>query len=242
MDCKRKSDCAKGKGKLAMPPTQKSPRLAGLPPFVPPTSPRSVLRPNKLLVLAIEADAVDIHPKARGTAQALVEKPPTNIKGKKTARISVKHFRKRFSQRIIARGGPSRPKPKKAVVIDLVSDEEEETQEKEAAMEQPPVVANQEEPEDEEEDPNYEEEIEEEDLEESIEPEETPSSYSLLPPFPATPELAPGEYDDPHNWNFDGDLDQWGTDVAGGEPTAAQDWDSAEEEEEDRSTSSTSTD
>ncbi|MED6158606.1 hypothetical protein PIB30_034237, partial [Stylosanthes scabra] len=37
------------------------------------------------------------------------------------------------------------------------------------------------------------------------------------------------------------DLDQWGTDVAGAEPTAAQDWDSAEEEEDDRSTSSTST-
>ncbi|MED6107822.1 hypothetical protein PIB30_017904 [Stylosanthes scabra] len=108
-------------------------------------------------------------------------------------------------------------------------------------MEQPPLVANQEEPEDEEEDPNYEEE-EEEDPEESVEHEEAPSSWSLLSPFPATPELAPGEYDDPHYWNYDGDLDQWGTNVAGGEPAAAQDWDSAEEEEEDRSTSSTSTD
>ncbi|MED6145096.1 hypothetical protein PIB30_021750 [Stylosanthes scabra] len=136
----------------------------------------------------------------------------------------------------------SRPKPKKAVVIDLVDDEEEETQEKEAAMEQPPGVANQEEPEDEEDDPNYEEEAEEENLEESVEPEEIHSSYSLLSQFSATPELAPGEYDDPHNWNFDGDLDQWGIDIVGGESTAAQDWDSAEEEEEDRSTSSTSTD
>ncbi|MED6173770.1 hypothetical protein PIB30_062726 [Stylosanthes scabra] len=198
MDHKRKSKDEKGKGKLAMPPTRKSPRLVGLPPFVPPTSPKSVLRPNKLLVLAIAVDAVEIHPKARGTAQAPVEKPPTDIKGKKTARISVKPLRKWFFQRIIARGGPCRPKPKKAVIIDLVSDEEEETQEK-AAMDQPPVVANQEEPEDEEEDPNYEEETEEEDPEESVEPEETPSSYSLLSPFPATLELAPGEYDDPHN-------------------------------------------
>ncbi|MED6155791.1 hypothetical protein PIB30_008373 [Stylosanthes scabra] len=224
-----------------MPPTRKSPRLAGLHPFVPPTSPKSMLRPNKLLVLAIAADAVKIHPKARGAVQAPVEKPPTDIKGKKTARISVKPLRKLFSHRIIARGGPSRPKPKKAVVIDLVSDDEEETREKEAAMEQPLVVANQEEPEDEEEDPNYEEEAEEEDPEESMEPEEAPSSWSLLSPFPATPELAPGEYDDPHKWNYDGDLDQWGTDVAGGEPTASQDRDSAEEEEDDRSTSSTST-
>ncbi|MED6195580.1 hypothetical protein PIB30_039184 [Stylosanthes scabra] len=106
MDRKRKSEAAKGKGKLAMPPTRKSPRLAGLPNFVPPTSPKSVLGPNKLLVLAITADAVEIHPKARGTIQAPVEKPPTDIKGKKTARISVKLLRKRFSQRIIARGGP----------------------------------------------------------------------------------------------------------------------------------------
>ncbi|MED6123717.1 hypothetical protein PIB30_051920 [Stylosanthes scabra] len=97
--------------------------------------------------------------------------------------------------------------------------------------------------EDEEEDQNYEEEEEEEeDPEESVEPEEAPSSWSLLSPFPTTPKLAPGEYDDPHNWNFDGDLNQWGTDVAGGGPTAAQDKDSAEEEEEDRFTSSTSTD
>ncbi|MED6209403.1 hypothetical protein PIB30_054345 [Stylosanthes scabra] len=223
MDRKRKSEGAIGKGKLAMPPTRKSSRLAGLPPFVQPTSPKSVLRPNKLLVLAIAADVVEIHHKARGTAQAPIEKPPTNIKGKKTARIFVKPLRKWFSQRIIARGGPSRLKPKKAVVIDLVSDEVEDTQEKEAAMEQPPMVANQEESEDEEEDPNYEEKVEEEDPEESVELEETPSSYSLLSPFPATPELAPGEYDDPDNWNFDGDIDQWGTDVAGGEPTAAQD-------------------
>ncbi|MED6145797.1 hypothetical protein PIB30_028557 [Stylosanthes scabra] len=119
-------------------------------------------------------------PKARGNTQAPVEKPPIDIKGKKTARISVKPLRKRFSQRLIARGGPSRPKPKKAVVIDFVSDEEGEAQEKEAAIEQPPLIANQEEPKDEEEDPNYEEEAEEEDLEESLEPKEAPLSCGAL--------------------------------------------------------------
>ncbi|MED6222166.1 hypothetical protein PIB30_061735 [Stylosanthes scabra] len=101
---------------------------------------------------------------------------------------------------------------------------QEEVQDKEAATEQPPLVANQA------------EEKEEEDHEEY-----TPS-YSPLPPFPTSPELGLGEYDDPHNWNYDGDLDQWGTDVAGGEPAAAHDWDSTEEEEEDCSTSSASTD
>ncbi|MED6122387.1 hypothetical protein PIB30_039220 [Stylosanthes scabra] len=230
-----------------MPPTRKSPRLAGLPPSLPPTSSKSVLGPNKLLVLAIVAARVETRPKAQENVQVPVVEPPTDIKGKKIARISVKPLRKRFSQRIIARGGPSRPNPKKVEVIDLVSeDEAEEEKDAETAMEQPPLVVNQGEPEDEEEDPNYEEEEEEEeeeqDPEESVELEEAPSSWSLLSPFPATPELALGEYDNPHNWNYDGDLDQWGTDVAGGEPTAAQDWDSAEEEEEDCSTSSTSTD
>ncbi|MED6156313.1 hypothetical protein PIB30_013345 [Stylosanthes scabra] len=122
-----------------MPPTRKSLRLAGLPPFVPSTSPKSVLRPNKIL----------------GTVQAPVKKPPTDIKGKKTARI-------------IARGGPSRPKPKKVVVIDLVNDEEEEAQDKEAATEEPPLVANQAEEREEEEDP-----------------EEYAPPYSPHPPFPA---------------------------------------------------------
>ncbi|MED6199003.1 hypothetical protein PIB30_071929 [Stylosanthes scabra] len=192
MDRKRKSEDAKRKGKLAMPPTQKSPRLASLLPFAPPASPRSVLRSNKLLVLAIAAARGEPNPKAQASAQATVEKPSVDVKGKKAARISVKPLRKRFSQIIIARGGPSRPKPKKAVVIDLVNDKEEEAQGKETAVEEPPL-------------------------------------------------LGPGGYDDPHYWNFDGDLDQWGTDVVGGEPAAAHDWDSTEEEEEDYSTSSDST-
>ncbi|MED6221607.1 hypothetical protein PIB30_056418 [Stylosanthes scabra] len=193
MDRKRKSEDAKRKGKLAMPPTRRSPRLAGLLPFAPPASPRSVLRSNKLL-------------------------------GKKAARISVKPLQKRFSQRVIARGGPSRPKPKKAMVIDLVSDEEEKARGKETAAEEPPLVATQAEEKEEEEDP-----------------EEHPPTYFPLPPFPPSPELGLGEYDDPHYWNFDGDLDQWGTNVVGGEPAAAHDWDSTEGEEEDCSTSSDST-
>ncbi|MED6122066.1 hypothetical protein PIB30_036298 [Stylosanthes scabra] len=185
MDRKRKSEDAKRKGKLAMPPTQKSPRLAGLLPFVPPTSPKSVLRLNNLLVLAIAAAKGEPNRKVQASAQATIEKPLADVKGKKAARIFVKPLRKRFSQRIIARGGPSRPKPKKAVVIDLVKEEEED-------------------------------------------PEEYPPPYSPLPPYPPSLELGPGEYDDPHNWNYGRDLDQWGTDVVGGEPIAAHDWDSTD--------------
>ncbi|MED6192742.1 hypothetical protein PIB30_012912 [Stylosanthes scabra] len=136
MDRKRKLVAAKGKGKLAMPRTRKSPCLAGLPPSLPPT-PKSVLGPNKLLVLAIAAAKVETHHKAQENIQAPVVKLPTDIKGKKNARISMKPLRKRFSQRIIARCGPSRPKPKKVEVIDLISDEEEEAQEIEVAMEPP---------------------------------------------------------------------------------------------------------
>ncbi|MED6127972.1 hypothetical protein PIB30_093191 [Stylosanthes scabra] len=225
MDRKRESEDAKGKGKITMPPTRKSPRLAGLPPFVPTTtSLKFVLRPNKLLVQAIAT--VKGEPSPKTSAQAIVETPSVDIKGKKAARISVKPLRKQFSRRNIACGGPSRPKPKKAVVIDLVSDEEGEVQGKEAAVEEPPLVATQAEEKEEEEDP-----------------EEYPPPYSPLLPFPPSPELGPGEYDKPHYWNYDGDLDQWGTDVVGvgGEPAAAHDWDSTEEEEEDYSTSSDST-
>ncbi|MED6108112.1 hypothetical protein PIB30_020382 [Stylosanthes scabra] len=60
----------------------------------------------------------------------------------------------------------------------------------ETAAEEPPLVATQAEEKEEEEDP-----------------EEHPPTYSPLPPFPPSPELGPGEYDDPHYWNFDGDLD-----------------------------------
>ncbi|MED6204511.1 hypothetical protein PIB30_009786 [Stylosanthes scabra] len=221
MDRKRESEDAKGKGKLSMLPTRISPRLAGLPPFMPTTSPRSVLRPNKLLVQAIAATKGQPSPKE--SAQATVETPSVDIKGKKAARISVKPLIKRFFQRIIARGGPSRPKPKKAVIIDLVSNEEGEVQSKETTAEEPPLVATQA------------KEKEEED------PEEYSPPYSPLPPFPPSPELGPGEYDNPHYWDYDWDLDQWGTDVLGGEPAAAHDWDSIEETEEDCSTSSDST-
>ncbi|MED6128953.1 hypothetical protein PIB30_103055, partial [Stylosanthes scabra] len=186
----------------------KSLRLAGLPPSLPPTSPKSMLRSNKLLVLAIAIDTFRIHSKARESSQAPVVEPSKDVKGKRTARISAKPLRKRFSQRIIARGGPSRPKPMKNKVIDLVSDEDKEVAEDKKDPE----------PEDEEEDP-----------------EEASASLTL-----PSPQKGPsGAYDDPHYWDYDGDLDQWGTDVFGGEPAAAQASDSAKGSEGSCSPSST---
>ncbi|MED6199519.1 hypothetical protein PIB30_076693 [Stylosanthes scabra] len=164
MTHKRKSMAAKGKGNLATPPTRKSPRLAGLPPSLPPTSPKSMLRLNKLLVLAIAVDAVRIHSKARESPQAPVVEPPKDVKGKRTARISAKPLQK--------------PRPTKIKVIDLVSDEE-----KEAAKEKK--------------DSELEDEEEEED------PEEASASLTL----PSPPKRPSGAYDDPHYWDYDGDLD-----------------------------------
>ncbi|MED6116067.1 hypothetical protein PIB30_096616, partial [Stylosanthes scabra] len=199
MTHKRKSMAAKGKGKLATSPSRKSPRLAGLPPSLPPTSPKLVLRPKKILVLVIAADAVRIHSKARETPQAPVVELQKDVKGKRTARISVKPLRKRFSQRIIAQGGPSRPKPTKNEVIDLVSDEEKEAANDKKDLE-PEDEEKYEDPEEaakEKKDPEPEDEEEEED------PEEASASFTL----PSPPKGPSGAYDDPHYWDYDGDLD-----------------------------------
>ncbi|MED6174405.1 hypothetical protein PIB30_068676 [Stylosanthes scabra] len=208
MTHERKSMAAKGKGKLATSPTRKSPRLAGLPPSLPPTSPKLVLRPKKLLVLAIAADAVRIHSKAPETHQAPIVEPPKDVKGKRTTRISNE-------------------------VIDLVSDEEKEV----AEEKKDPEPKDEEEEEDPEEAAEEKKDPEPEDEEEEEDPEEASASLTL----PLPPRGPSGAYDDPHSWDYDGDLDQWGTDVFGGEPAAAQALDSAEGLEGSCSPSSTST-
>ncbi|MED6210827.1 hypothetical protein PIB30_067802 [Stylosanthes scabra] len=184
---KRKQVASKRKEKLTTPPTQKSPRLAGIPPSPPPNSPKSVLKSSKLLVLALAVDALNPHLKAVENTQASVIEKWKTAKAKKTARISVKSVRQRFSQRIIAKGGPSRPKPKKVEVINLKKEE----------------------------DPEYKEE--EEDPEESVEAEEIPSSWCLLAPSTTSSERGDDRYDDPHHWDFDEDLDDWDADVGGGD-------------------------
>ncbi|MED6109382.1 hypothetical protein PIB30_033078 [Stylosanthes scabra] len=151
MDRKRKSTASKGKEKLTALPRRKSPRLAGLSPALPPISPKTVLKPNKLLVLALAANALDLHSKQMEVAKTTLLEEQKVTKGKRTAKNSVKPVRCRFSQRIIAKDGPSRPKPKKVEVINLSSDDEAEEKGKEAAVKQPILVANQEEVEEEEE-------------------------------------------------------------------------------------------
>ncbi|MED6177196.1 hypothetical protein PIB30_095744, partial [Stylosanthes scabra] len=93
-------------------------------------------------------------------------------------------------------------------VINLNSDNEADIRSREAAEEQPVMVAdpNPGNLEEEEEDPEYEEE---EDPEESVEVEEIPSSWSLLAPSTTASERGDDEYDDPHRWDFDEDLDDW---------------------------------
>ncbi|MED6212731.1 hypothetical protein PIB30_086414 [Stylosanthes scabra] len=210
-DAQKGVNGCKGEGEACHTTHPEISAIGGVTPSLAPSSPKSMLRPNKILVLAIAADAVRIHSKARESPQAPIVEPPKDVKGKRTARISVKPLWKQFSQRIIARGGPSRPKPTKNEVIDLVSDEE-----KEAAEEKK--------------DPEPEDEEEEED------PEEASTSLTL----PSPPKGPSGAYDDPHYWDYDGDLDQWGINVLDGEPAAAQASDSAEGSEGSCSPSCTS--
>ncbi|MED6197602.1 hypothetical protein PIB30_058048 [Stylosanthes scabra] len=184
MDHKRKLLASKGKGKLTTPPSQKSPKLAGLSPSLPPISSKIVLKPNNLLVLALAANSFDPHSRTVENTKAPILEELKATKGKRTARISVKPVRRRFSQRIIAKDGLFRPKPKKAEVINLSSDDE----------------------------------AEEKDLEESFEPEEIPMSWSLLSPSTTASKGGDVEYDDPRYWDFDEDLDQWGTYFGDGGP------------------------
>ncbi|MED6189676.1 hypothetical protein PIB30_098387 [Stylosanthes scabra] len=179
-DAQKAVNGSKGEGEARHTTHSKISAIGGVTPSLPPTSPKSMLRPNKILVLAIAADEVRIHSKAWGSPQAPVVEPPKDVKGKRTARISG-------------------------------NDEE-----KEAAEEKK--------------DPEPEDEEEEED------PEEASASLTL----PSPPKGPSGAYNDPHYWDYDGDLDQWGTDVFGGEPAATQASDSAEGSEGSCSPSSTS--
>ncbi|MED6114894.1 hypothetical protein PIB30_084967 [Stylosanthes scabra] len=103
-----------------------SPRLATLKdsPLLP--SATSVIMPEKLLVLALAAPMTT--PPSVATvsrnpiAPTLETLQPHKIR--RTTRMSVKPIRRRFSQRIIARGGPSRPVTTERIIIDDSSDSE----------------------------------------------------------------------------------------------------------------------
>ncbi|MED6194709.1 hypothetical protein PIB30_031018 [Stylosanthes scabra] len=79
---------------------------------------------------------------------------PQPRKIRKTARMSVKPIRRRFSYRIIARGGPSRPVTTERIIIDDSSDSEinknvEDDVKEQNAMDEPLIPEEEEVPEEE---------------------------------------------------------------------------------------------
>ncbi|MED6163528.1 hypothetical protein PIB30_080853 [Stylosanthes scabra] len=155
--------------KMRTPPLRASPRLVTLKDSPLPLSPTSVLRPKKLLVLALAV------PKPMLPSVSPVQKDPeTPIpeiprvpKMRRTARISVKPIWLQFPERVIAERGPSIAATKEKVVIDDSSDSEtskkvEDDNMELIAMDEPFVQVEEVEEEEEEEDPEEDPEEEEE--------------------------------------------------------------------------------
>ncbi|MED6140488.1 hypothetical protein PIB30_093725 [Stylosanthes scabra] len=212
MDRKRNQAALKGKEKVRAPPTRMSPRLAALrapcaPPIkmrTPPSrasprlaalknspiplSPTSILRPKKLLVLALAVPKLMLPPVTH-----VQEDPETPIpeilrvpKMRRTARISVKPIWLQFPGRVFAERRPSIATTKEQVVINDSSVSEtskgvEDDNMELITMDEPFVQVEEVEEEEEEEDPEEEEgEVEyfrdEEDYEEYFSEEDDDSS------------------------------------------------------------------
>ncbi|MED6182870.1 hypothetical protein PIB30_032793 [Stylosanthes scabra] len=134
MDRKRNQAALKGKEKVRAPPTRISPMLAALrapqsPPLkmqTPPSraSPRLTrLNPHLLQCTCSER------------LRTPIPEIPRMTKTRKTARISVKPVWRQFSERVIAKGGPSTVATKEKVVINDSSDSEISEKIEVAAME-----------------------------------------------------------------------------------------------------------
>ncbi|MED6187003.1 hypothetical protein PIB30_072244 [Stylosanthes scabra] len=173
MDRKRKQIMSKGKGKLIEPPTKKSPRLVVVQTSQTPVSPTFVLKPNKLVVLALAANTLTPHSKAVENIQAPITKSPKATKVGKTARMSVKPLERSDDE--------ENPRDVGTVLRQTAKDTNVDQGDKE-----------------EEEDSEWEKEEEEEDPEEYVEEEEIPTSWSLPAPSTTASKRGDDEYNDPH--------------------------------------------
>ncbi|MED6173233.1 hypothetical protein PIB30_057394 [Stylosanthes scabra] len=92
--------------KIRTPPSRASPRLAALKDSLLLPSPTSVIRPEKLLVMALAAPMTTPPSVATVSKNPIVPilETPQPRKIRRTARMSVKPIRHRFSERIIAKG------------------------------------------------------------------------------------------------------------------------------------------
>ncbi|MED6163252.1 hypothetical protein PIB30_078153 [Stylosanthes scabra] len=155
--------------KMRTPPLRASPRLAALKDSPLPLSPTSVLRPKKLLVLALVVPKPILPPvtPVQKDPETPIPEIPRVPKWRKTARILVKPVWLQFPERVLAEKGPSIATTKEKVVINDSSDSEtskrlEDDNMELIAMDEPFVQVEEVEEEEEEEDPEEDPEEEEE--------------------------------------------------------------------------------
>ncbi|MED6128654.1 hypothetical protein PIB30_099962, partial [Stylosanthes scabra] len=155
--------------KMRTPPLRASPRLAALKDSPLPLSPTSVLRPKKLLVLALTVPKPILPPvtHVQKDPETPISEIPRVPKMRRTARISAKPVWLQFPERVLAERGLSMATTKKKVVINDNSDSEtskkvEDDNMELIAMDEPFVQVEKVEEEEEEEDPEEDPEEEEE--------------------------------------------------------------------------------
>ncbi|MED6165075.1 hypothetical protein PIB30_096133 [Stylosanthes scabra] len=152
--------------KMRTPPLRASPRLAALKDSPLPLSPTFVLRPKKLLViaLALPKPILPLVTHVQKDPETPISEIPRVPKMRRTARISVKPVWLEFPERVLAERGPSIATTKEKVVINDSSDGETSKRVDDnmelIAMDEPFVQVEEVEEEEEEEDP--EEDLEEE--------------------------------------------------------------------------------
>ncbi|MED6224860.1 hypothetical protein PIB30_088232 [Stylosanthes scabra] len=166
MDRKRNQAALKGKEKVRALPTQVSPRLAALRvPQSPPLKTRTPPSRASPRLTALKDSLLPPSPTSKDPEIPIPEMTRTT-KVRRTTRISVKPIWRRFSERVIAKGEPSRAAPEEKDVIDVSSDSEMNKKIEDAAMEL--IAMDEAFISEEEEDPEEEEEEEHPKVEEEV--------------------------------------------------------------------------
>ncbi|MED6125724.1 hypothetical protein PIB30_071389 [Stylosanthes scabra] len=203
MDRKRKQVASNKKEKMRTPPTKASPRLVALKaPLAIPTPPAAP-QPQEVL------------PTNQENRVATNTEIPRTTKIRKTARISVKPIQGRLARRLAERTTPFGATPKKEVLIVLSSDDESKnnikafTTEEVETEEDPEELPKEEEEEKEDPEELPKEEEEEEEDHEELPKEESHDLWDLTKPSTSSSERGYDKGDDPHLWNYDGDLFDW---------------------------------
>ncbi|MED6139114.1 hypothetical protein PIB30_080819 [Stylosanthes scabra] len=113
--------------KMRTPPSRASPRLAALKDSPLPLSPTSVLRPKKLLVLALAVPKPMLPPvtPVQKNPETLIPEIPRVQKMRRTARISVKPVWLQFPERVLAEEDPEEEEEEEEGEVEYFRDEED---------------------------------------------------------------------------------------------------------------------